>query len=296
MKINLLFITLISFFLFSCAGENNNNQEQDSVDIEKTDTGVVMLPDSNEITYFVSTPAEIVEMLNGANLKYKPGLINDYKKTGTYLVQNAQAINLGVYSADISYCTYFDDLDNSANLFFGIQDLCDKLEISNLIDHIKLNRLKKNLHYPDSVKVMANEYNRSIYEHFIENNKKNVLTLIATGGLVEGLYIALNSIDKFDTESPIARAIAEQKYPFEVLRDFVQQQKGDEIVATISADIEKLDKVFSTIIPKKEEKTKVENNNGKIVIGGSNNLTINQSQYEELKKVVTEIRNSYISL
>jgi len=296
MKINLLFITLISIFLFSCVSESNNNQEQDSVDIEKTDTSAVMIADSNEITYFVSTPAEIVEMLNEANLKYKPGLINDYKKTGTYLVQNAQAINLGVYTADISYCTYFEDLDNSANLFFGIQDLSDKLEIGNLLNHVKLNRLKKNLHNPDSVKVMAQEYNRSIYEHFIENNKKNLLALIATGGLVEGLYIALNSVDRIDSESPIARAIAEQKYPFEVLRDFVRQQKGDEVVASISSDIEKLDKVFSKILPKKNEKTKVENSNGKIVIGGSNNLTIDQSQYEELKKIVTEIRNTYISL
>ena len=98
--------------------------------------------------------------------------------------------------------------------------------------------------------MLAKEYNKLIYNHFVENNKKDLLTLISTGGLIESLYLALHSIEKVNPESGIANAIAEQKFSFEVLRDFAYQQKDDEVVAIILDDIKKLDKVFSKITPK----------------------------------------------
>ena len=297
MKINILLISMaIITMFFSCSNENDNNDEQDSIDLVNADTGVVFMDESTDVIYFVSSPGEIIQVLNEAELTYKPGLINDFAKAETYIVQTSQAINLGIYTADLGYCTYYDELSSAASLFFGVQDLCRKLEVSFLLNNIHHSRVKKNLHNADSVKMLAKEYNKLIYNHFVENNKKDLLTLISTGGLIESLYLALHSIEKVNPESGIANAIAEQKFSFEVLRDFAYQQKDDEVVAIILDDIKKLDKVFSKITPKEKENTKVENNNGKIVIGGSSNLTIDQAQYEELKAVVTKIRDSYINL
>jgi len=297
MKINILFISMALMILFfSCGSENDNSEGQDSVDLENADTGVVMIDESTDVIYFVSSPGEIIQVLNEADLKFKPGLISDFTKAENYIVQTSQAINLGIYTADLGYSTYYDELSSSANLFFAIQDLCKKLEVSYLLNNIHHSRVKRNLHNADSVKSLAKEYNKLIYSHFAENKKEDILTLISTGGLVESLYLALNSIDKVDPEGALAKAIAEQKFSFEVLRDFAYQQKDDQTVAVVLDDIKKLDEVFSTITPKKDEKTTVEKNNGKIVIGGSNNLTIDQAQYKKLKGVITEIRDRYINL
>ncbi len=297
MKILLLLIYTAFIMLFlSCSGENNSNNGQDSVDLENLDTGIVLIDESDEVIYFVSSPGEIIEVLNEADLKYKAGLVNDFTKYENYVVQSSQAINLGIYTADLGYCAYYDELSCAANLFFAIQELSNKLEVSYLLNNIQHSRVKKNLHNADSVRNLAKEYNRMIFSHFVENNKKGMLTLISIGGLVESLYLALNSIEKVDPESAIAKAIAEQKLSFEVLRDFAHQLTGNKLIEEVLGDIEKLDKVFETISPTKTTKTNVEKNNGKIVIGGSNNLTINQEQYEKLKSVVTEIRNRYIEL
>ncbi|NJO89176.1 MAG: hypothetical protein HC831_09615 [Chloroflexia bacterium] len=297
MKIFLFLVSTAFIMLFlSCSGGNNSNDGQDSIDLENADTGVVFIDESDEVIYFVSSPGEIIEVLNEADLKYKPRLINDFAKYENYVVQSSQAINLGIYTADLGYCTYYDELSSAANLFFAIQDLSNKLEVSYLLNNIHHSRVKRNLHNADSVRSLAKEYNKMIYSHFVENNKKGMLALISTGGLVESLYLALNSIDKVDPESAIAKAIAEQKFSFEVLRDFVYQQKGNKLVEGINDDIAKLDAVFETITPKKDTKTNVAKNNGKIVIGGSNNLTIDQAQFEKLKIVVSEVRNRYIEL
>ena len=296
MKINFLFVLMVLMLLFSCVNGNNNNSDKDSIDLENADTGVMFIDESTDIIYFVSSPGEIIQVLNEANLTYKPGLISDFVKAETYIVQSSQAINVGIYTADLGYCTYYEELSSAANLFLGIQDLCKKLEISYLLNNIHHSRVKKNLHNVDSVKALAKEYNRLIYNHFLENDKKDMLTLIATGGLVESLYLALNSIEKIDPESAMAKAIAEQKFSFEVLRDFAYQQKDNENVAVVIDEIEMLDQVFATITPKENAETNIENKDGKIVIGGSSNLTIDQTQYENLKKVINEIRNTYINL
>ncbi len=296
MKFNFLFILMSILILISCNGENNNRNDKDSIDLGDADTGIVNIDESNDVIYFVSSPGEIIQVLNEANLTYKPSLISDFAKAENYIVQTSQAINLGIYTADLGYCSYFDELSCSANLFFGIRDLCKKLEVDYLLNNIHHSRVKNNLHNADSIKLLAKEYNKLIYNYFIENEKKGLLTLISTGGLVESLYLALNSIEKVDPESEIAKAIAEQKFPFEVLRDFAYQQKENEAISIVLKDIEKLDQIFITITPKQDIKTNVENKDGKIIIGGSSSLTIDQLQFENLKKVVNEIRTAYINL
>jgi hypothetical protein len=288
-------IIVISMF-YGCWGNGDNKENQDTINLEQTDTGVLIGDETTEVIYFVSNPGEIVEVLNEANLSYKSGLIHDFAKADNYLVQSSQALNLGVYSADLAYCAFYDELSEAASLFFGVQELCKKLEISYLIDNNQILRVKNNLHSPDSIKALSKEYDKQIHDHFIENGKENTLTLISTGGFVESLYLALNCIDQLKPKSPIAKALAEQKYVFEVLRDYVYQNKNDKTVALILDDIKELDNVFSEIKPSKIEKTTVENKNGKIIVGGSNNLVFGNAQFIKLKAVISKLRNKYINL
>ena len=292
------FITVLIFFsmiFLSCGGNGSSEDVKDSLDLD--DTGIIIQDETDEIIYFLSSPGEIVDVLNQSDLKYKSGLVNDYSKSSNYLMQASQAINLGIYSSDLAYCSYYEELSQAANLFFSVQDLCRKLEVSYLLNNIVLARVKANLHNPDSIKVLSKEYNKVIYNHFIENDKQNVLILISTGGLVEGLYLALNSIDKIKAESPLSATIAEQKFAFEVLRDFAYQQKDDPLVSLIIPDMKKMDEIFSNIKALKKEKTTVNNTkDGKVVIGGSNNLFIDQAQFNKLKQLISKIRNGYVAM
>lgn len=293
----LITFAVAASLIFSCSGSSDTDQEQDSiVDLNSLDTGVVITDGSTEIIYLVSTPGEIVEVLNESNLGFKAGLIHDFAKSENYLVQSSQALNLGIYSADLAYCAYYDELSSSANLFVAVQDLCKKLEVSYLIESIQLNRVKDNLHSPDSIKSLSKEYNKKIYDHFIENKKENLLSLISLGGFIESLYLATNNIGNFEPGSEISRLLAEQKYTFEVLRDYINQQKSDEQISIVLDDIKKLDSFFEEVKPTSDEKTTVKNNKGKIVIGGKNNLLLTKTQYKKLKETIDGIRSKYCNL
>lgn len=298
MKFKILSIFAVATFLIiSCSGNSDTDKEQDTiVDLNSLDTGDIVTEENTEIIYLVSTPGEIVEVLNESNLGFKVGLIHDFAKSENYLVQSSQALNLGIYSADLAYCAYYDELNSSANLFVAVQDLCKKLEVSYLLESIQLNRVKNNLHSPDSIKRLSKEYNKKIYDHFIENKKENLLSLISLGGFIESLYLATNNIENFEPDSEISRLLAEQKYTFEVIRDYIVQQKGDDQISFVLDDIKKLDSFFTEIKPTSDEKTTVKNNNGKIVIGGKNNLLLTKTQYKKLKETIDGIRSKYCNL
>ncbi|MDF1549724.1 MAG: hypothetical protein P1P88_17990 [Bacteroidales bacterium] len=293
----LITFAVAASLIFSCSGGSDTDQEQDSIiDLNSLDTGVIITDGSTEIIYLVSTPGEIVEVLNESNLGFKVGLIHDFTESENYLVQSSQAINLGIYSADLAYCAYYDELNSSANLFVAVQDLCKKLEVSYLLESIQLNRVKNNLHSPDSIKRLSKEYNKKIYDHFLENKKENLLSLISLGGFIESLYLATNNIENFEPDSEISRLLAEQKYTFEVIRDYIVQQKGDDQISFVLDDIKKLDSFFAEVKPTSDEKTTVKNNNGKIVIGGKNNLLLTKTQYKKLKETIDGIRSKYCNL
>jgi hypothetical protein len=298
MKFNRCYVLIVALcWLVSCSGGKDGEEAQDSVNkIEILDSGVKMNNMDTDVVYCVSMPAEIIDALNVTNLKFKNGLIHEPGKSKNYLVQSSQALNLGIYSADLAYCAYYDQTSPCANLFLTIQDLCHKLEISFLLTDVQLMRVKNNLHQADSLKALSDEYNKSIYEHFTENKQENILCLTATGGFVESMYLVLNSINEMKSGSPVSKMIAEQKYVFEVLRDFAYQQKGKPEISIIIKDLQELDKVFSGIKAKEKEKTSTMGTNGKLVIGGKNNLFIDNTQFKELKDIILKLREKYINL
>jgi hypothetical protein len=289
-----LIFGIILILLLSCGGNGNNNKVQDTIDIN--DTGIVIGEDENETIFYVSSPDQIVEVLNEADLKFKKGLIHDFAKSENYLVQSSQSINLGIYSADLAYCIFYSDMSDVAGLFFSVNELCKKLEVKYLLENVDFMRVKNNMHNPDSVKALSKQYNQLIYDHFNQINKQNILILISMGGFIESMYLALNSIDKLNVNDPIAKVLAEQKYSFEVLRDFAYQNKDKAYVSIIIDDINKLNDIFSSIKPTEKSQTNVEQKDGKLIIGGSNNLIIDEKQFKKLKSTISEIRSRYIKL
>jgi hypothetical protein len=289
-----LIIGIILTLFFSCSGNKDTKETKDTIDIN--DSGIVLGDDINETIFYVSSPDQIIEVLNEANLKFKKGIINDFTKSEKYLVQSSQSINLGIYSADLAYCVFYSDMSDVAGLFFSVNELCKSLEVTYVLENIDFVRVKNNMHNPDSVKTLSKQYNQLIYDHFTQNNKQNILILISMGGFVESMYLALNSIDKFNINDPIAKVLAEQKLSFEVLRDFVYQYKDKAYISAILDDVKTLDEIFSSIKPTKQTKTTVKNNNGKLIIGGSNNLVIDETQFNKLKATINKIREKYINL
>ena len=60
-----------------------------------------------------SLPMETATLLKKAGAEYETGLLNDVEKVNTYTSASKQALNLGIYGADLSYASVYDHTQES---------------------------------------------------------------------------------------------------------------------------------------------------------------------------------------
>ena len=83
--------------LGACGSEKPKDETlttvQDTVAIVETPT----------ISYTLPSPLQVASIFKKSGLKYKAGVTNSLKDPSKYTTNLSKAINLGVYSADLSY-------------------------------------------------------------------------------------------------------------------------------------------------------------------------------------------------
>ncbi len=122
--------------------------------------------------------------------------------------------------------------------------------------------------------------------------------MIAVGGWIEGLYIILN-LEPYSENSEICQRIADQKLTLENLLIFISNVENDKLVDLLS-DRSKIEEIFNQEAENSNDDfndTEVSNStneNGVMVFGGGNSVTISNSQFDLLKSIVMDLRTSII--
>src|ERR1700722_1125871 len=106
MKHNLLAVLSISAIavaLLSCQHGSKTDSGLSTADTIKSAKSADMADDS-VATVMLPSPLQIGSIFKNAGLTYMPGLTNGKKETAQYTSTYSQAVNMGVYGADLSYC------------------------------------------------------------------------------------------------------------------------------------------------------------------------------------------------
>ena len=212
MKSLFIKISLISFLFgfSSCASSSDENNSKETVEV--VDEELVEESTNDNMFYQVPTPNELFAVLKNSDAPFNKEILNDVSNSGNYLTKYSKALNFGVYTADLAYVTSQGSLEDAASLFEAVKNLSKDLEIENAIDKIIFERLKKSLDNSnlDSLFYLSNETYYSAFSYLKENNRQDILGLIAVGGWIEGLNIILN-LEPYSQNSEICQVIADQK-------------------------------------------------------------------------------------
>jgi hypothetical protein len=216
------------------------------------------------------------------------------------MTKYSKALNFGVYTADLAYVTSQGSLEDAASLFEAVKNLSKDLEIENAIDKIIFERLKKSLDNSnlDSLFYLSNETYYSAFSYLKENNRQDILGLIAVGGWIEGLNIILN-LEPYSQNSEICQVIADQKLTLENLLIFVSDIENDKFLDLLN-DLSKVEEIYNQEFENfNDESNDVDdvnstNENGVIVFAGGSSLTIRKSQFDQLKTMIMDLRTSII--
>jgi hypothetical protein len=282
-----------ALMLASCGGDKTEGDDDMSgADTLKTEVSTEQI---TETFFQVPSPGEMltfIKMVGGKNNK-NVSFLNSPDNQKNYTDNKSKAINFGIYSCDLSYCSIFEIGSEALKYFKTVKQLGDQIGVSSAIQPEVLKRLEGNLGNPDSLSVITDDIYFSSFET-LENSKQGpTLSLVVSGGWIESLYIA-TSLAKYEANSPVVGRLADQKYTLDNLIEFLKKYESDANVAAVLVQFTDLQADFNKIGEKDAAAiASTDTKKAKAILGGGKELAITADQYKVIVEKIKKIRNSY---
>jgi hypothetical protein len=192
-KSTLLFLSAITAFTFSsCGGGDKSDESSETADTTKAEepkAGPV-----SETFFQVPSPGEMltfIKMVAGKNNK-NTTFLNSPDNQKNYTDNKSKALNFGIYSCDLSYCSIFEIGSESLRYFKTVKTMGDQIGVSTALKPEILKRLESNIGSPDSLAVITDDVYFSSFEALEDSKQGSTLSLVVAGGWLESIFIATN--------------------------------------------------------------------------------------------------------
>ncbi len=97
---------------------------------------------AKRIFYSLPSPLETAMLIKNAGAEYNEELLNPTGNTSMYITSKSKALNLGVYSTDLSYASLFDQTQATLDYIGAAKVMADGLNILDAIDEETITSLK----------------------------------------------------------------------------------------------------------------------------------------------------------
>jgi hypothetical protein len=288
-KLILSFVFLLSatWIFTGCNNAKNTDNTKSGEAFEEFEES-----ENAETFYRIPAPDEMFSFLSNKNLKYQAELLNPSVNADKYMDRKSKEINFGVYAADLAYTAAFHQFQGSVDYINVVKRLADDVELSAVFNEDMNNRIKNIFENADTLINVTNATYYQIVNFLQKNDRNETLSLITAGGWIETLYIVTNLVPKFDANSATVQQIADQKLTYENLMLSLEQYKDNPGIKETMSEFEAIGKIYSELKVENAETSTKQNAEGNVVIVGSKSkLTITKEQFEQLKKLIAQVRN-----
>ena len=274
----------------SCEGTATDNTDNP---VTNQDTLVDEI--GNNVSYQVPTPNELFSIIKDVNISFDAGVLNDPANSDKYTTKKTQALNFGVYSADLAFAASFDAGNESLKYFSVIKNIGDVLNVNNAFDQTVFDRIEKNIQegQSDSLFKLSDETYYNAYSYLEENKRGTTLALIVLGGWVESLYIMMN-LGEFEEGNALSSSIADQKLTLENLLQFMSDYQDDDEVMEMMESLVDLEVIFSELDQSDFEEVSTSLEGDVTMFEGGSDLVLSEEKFVELKEAVNALRTSIV--
>jgi hypothetical protein len=238
---------------------------------------------------------ETAALLRKAGAEYNKDILNDVASVDKYTAASKQALNLGIYGADLSYASVFNNTQESMFYTSCAKKLADKLGVIHAFSDSTLDRMEANRNQRDSLLDIISETFWEVDAYLKENERENISSLMVAGGWVEGLYIATQVCLTNDTPE-LRQRIAEQKLPLsDLLALMGNYGKVDEPMAAVLADLKALETLFADVNVSGGASSVTKEGDVTVIGGSAAVASLTDAQFKAIVDKTAAIRNTYIN-
>lgn len=219
---------------FSCSQESDQSGTGDSTATQAEQAGA--LDTETQVQDFVQSlpsPIHIARIFQRAGLKYISGMTNPAGNASKYLSPYSKSVNLGVYTADLSYCTFNNQSQEAITYFKAVKTMTDGLNLTSIFEGTNLlPRFEKNIGNTDSlVTLMAL---MSMESDFLlkQTSRMDIAYLSFAGAWTETAYIATQML-KEKRNPDIMNKLLDQSHSLGKLIKLLESYKDKEEFANL---------------------------------------------------------------
>lgn len=244
----------------------------------------------------VPTPNEFFVVIRELKNKDSNITLSDPSKASTFQGAKSQAINFGIYSADLAYISTFA-IDNKALEYFkALKQVGDKLNVANIFGETVFQKASDNINNGDSLMMLSNDTYFEAYNYLIENDRGPVLAMLVAGGWVESMYIVTSLVGEYKEGDETVQRIADQKLTLESIMEFMTTYADDPDVSSTMEDLADIEILFSELEVEELEKAETKKEGEVHMLSGGSKFIMDKAKYDQLKKMVIELRNKYVGI
>ena len=249
-KVIILFSAALFILSFTgCGGCSGNKTKDDGLSVLSDDSGTPLQLGEDimgSVIQNISSPVEMANMIKSSSVEFSQRLLNNTDNVSKYETTYKQALNLGVFSADLGYINIFDKNNIVVPYLLAANKLADGLKVGQFFDFETLRNVAQNSSNLDVLMEMSISSFNKIDAYLRDQNRSEVSTLIITGAWVEGMYLSA-MVYKDARKKDMADRIAEQKHVVDILEIVLDNYKSHPNFPSLLEGIQELKTAYNSI-------------------------------------------------
>ena len=295
-SIKFIGIIVLTFALVfsSCNSCNNKKPQEVQVDV---DTEIMEnINQAKKIFYSLPSPLETAMLIKTAGATYNEKLLNPLSNVSNYTTSKSMALNLGIYTTDLSFASLFDQTQTAINYMQAAKKLANGLGILDAIDNKTIQRLEENVNNRDVIMDIISETFMATSSFLKENDRTAIASIVLVGGWIEGLYIGTSLIDPNNLkDNKLVERVVNQKLSLDIVLKLLEENKNNPDVASVYVEMIELKKIFDKIEIKTSKIEAVTDKSTNVTtLKSTSKQIVTPEVFKELTDKIRSIRSNFI--
>jgi hypothetical protein len=225
-----------------------NNEAKDETKTNAAAGDTASTAETQGETYSLPSPLQIASIFKKSGMKYKDGITTSKKDPAKYTSFLSRTLNLGVYSADLSY-TLLNKQNQEAMTYMKLsRQVADNLGIGSVYDQNNISkRFEKNIGNMDSMALIVSEL-QMVTDMFLDENKQQQITpVVFAGAWIESLYIASKVFENGKDEALNNKLSEQMTILGSIINALKAEEKKEPAINGLIADLNDIKNVYDAL-------------------------------------------------
>lgn len=285
---------LLALLFCSClwagCGQNASTETTLTLDSLTTPTATVAGEEAS-----LPSPVQMAMSIFNSKAPFNGELLNPATKADAYGNTFSQAVNLGIYQADLGYLIANHQTQGALDYFGAVKKLGDKMGIFGAFEDTMMERAEKNLDSRDSLFAIVSDAFQNADIYLNENAMMASADLILAGGWLESTYLATQILKTHDS-GPLRKRIGDDKQVLPELLIALEAHKDSKEHLALAGHFRELNTIYDEIKIKREDKAAVSDPEKKVTkIGSKTKVRYTKETLAKITDKVAAIRKIYVN-